>query len=311
MVAQRQVSLSGERGVRPYPEAEDDHIGWDGATGGRHRTDPAVAAGLESDDGGVGAHIDADALHGPVHRLTHVWVERGHRLRGVIHDGHRAAAPHEGLGHLHADIAPADYHGPPRLDVIEVRQERGAVVEGLHPEHAVSVHARQRRSRRDRAGRDDQGVEAFPVRPPGGQVMSCHPPGREIDLLHLGSHAKIDAIAPVRIRRTGDQALRIVDITGQPVRDATGSEGAVRSALERDDLDRIARDPLGLRGRAHPGRVRSDDDYSLGHRMSVRLCPGASLIAGCPRSSRGDHQRPHALIVPAMRARPRSVVIAP
>ena len=208
-----------------------------------------------------------------MHRLTHVRVERGHRLRGVIHDGHRAAAPHEGLGHLHADIAPADDHGPPRLDVIEVRQERGAVVEGLHPEHAVSVHARQRRSRRDRAGRDDQGVEAFRVRTPGGQVMSCHPPGREIDLLHLGSHPKIDPIAPVRIRRTGDQALRIVDITGQPVRDAAGSEGTVRPALERDDLDLIARDPLGLRGRAHPGRVRSDDDYSPGHRipMVVRI----------------------------------------
>jgi hypothetical protein len=43
----------------------------------------------------------------------------------------------------------------------------------------------------------------------------------------------------------------------------------VRSALERDDLDRIARDPLGLRGCAHPGRVRPDDDYPLGHRMPV------------------------------------------
>jgi hypothetical protein len=219
--------------------------------------------------GGVGAHIDADALHGPVHRLTHVRVERGHRLRGLIHDSHGDAVPHEGLGHLHADVAPADYHGPPRLGVVEVRQERGPVIESLHAEHAVSVRARQRRAHRDRAGRDDQGVEAFPVRPPGGQVASRHPPGRQVDLLHLGAHPQVDAIAPVCVRRTGDQALRLADVTGHPVRDAAGSLGAVRSALERDDLDRIARDPLGLRGRAHPGRVRSDDDYSLGHRMPV------------------------------------------
>ena len=269
LIAQRQAGLPGERGVRPYSEAEDDHIGWDGATGGHHRADPAVAAGLESDDGGLGVHIDADTLHGPVHGFTHVRVERGHRLRGMIHDGHRDAVPHEGLGHLHADVAPTDHHGPLRLGVIEVRQERGAVVESLHPEHAGRVRARQRRPHRDRPGRDDQGIEAFTVRPPGGQVTNCHPPGRAVDLLHLGSHAKVDAVAPVRVRRPGDQTLRLVDITGHPVRDTAGSVGAVRSALERDDLDRIARDPLGLRGRAHPGRVRSDDDYSLGHRMPV------------------------------------------
>ena len=29
VIAQRQAGLSGERGVRPYPEAEDDHIGRD------------------------------------------------------------------------------------------------------------------------------------------------------------------------------------------------------------------------------------------------------------------------------------------
>jgi hypothetical protein len=58
----------------------------------------------------------------------------------------------------------------------------------------------------------------------------------------------------------------------------------VRSALERDDLDRIARDPLGLRGCAHPGRVRPDDDYPLGHRMPavVRISVPArtALVTG-------------------------------
>jgi len=48
----------------------------------------------------------------------------------------------------------------------------------------------------------------------------------------------------------------------------------VRAALERDDLDRAARDPLGLRGRAHPGRIRSDDNSPLGHRISARHPPG-------------------------------------
>jgi hypothetical protein len=51
--------------------------------------------------------------------------------------------------------------------------------------------------------------------------------------------------------------------------DAAGRVRALRSALERDDLDRVACDSLGLRGRAHPGRIRSDDDYSPGHRMPV------------------------------------------
>ena len=267
MIPQRQARLAGERGVRPHPQAENHDVGGDGAVGGQHRADPAVAAGLESGDGGVGAHIDADALHGPVHGRAHVRVERGHRLRGLIHDGHRHAVPHQGLGHLHADVAPADHHGPPRPGAIEVRQQRGAVVERLHPEHAVRVYARQRRSHRDRAGRDDQGIEALPVRPPGGQIVSGHPPGREVDLRHLGSHPQVNAVAPVRLRRTGDQTLRRVDIPGHPVRDTAGRVGAVVSALERDDLDRVARDPLGLRGRAHPGRVPPDDDDSLGHRM--------------------------------------------
>jgi hypothetical protein len=62
------------------------------------------------------------------------------------------------------------------------------------------LHAGQRRSHRDRAGRDDQGVEAFPERPPGGQVMSEHLAAREVDLLHLGSHPEVGAVAPVFVR---------------------------------------------------------------------------------------------------------------
>jgi hypothetical protein len=217
VIPQRQAGFLCECGVWSHAEAEDDHIGRDGVVGGQHRADPAVAAGLESNDGGFGVHIDTDALHGPVHRSTHVRVERGHRLRGLIDDGHCDAVSHERLGHLDTDVAPADDYGPPGLRAIEVGQERGAVVESLHPEHAGGVHAGQRWSHRDRAGRDDEGVEAFPVRPSGGEVMSCHAPGREVDLLHLGSHPKVDAVAPMRVRRTGDQALQLIDVTGQRI----------------------------------------------------------------------------------------------
>jgi hypothetical protein len=107
--------------------------------------------------------------------------------------------------------------------------------------------------------------------------MNGHPPGRKVDLLHRGSHPKVDAVAPVRVRRTSDQAFRPVDIAGYPVRDAARRVGAVRSALERDDLDRVARDPLGLRGRAHPGRVRPDDDDPLSHGISTPHCPGRAV----------------------------------
>src|SRR5271154_2678769 len=99
--------------------------------------------------------------------------------------------------------------------------------------------------------------------------MSEHPSRREVDLLHLGSHPEVDAVAPVRVRRAGDQTLRPVDIARYPVRDATGRVGAVRSALERDDLHRVARDSLGLRGCAHPGRVRPDYHDPLGHGISA------------------------------------------
>jgi len=265
VIAQRQAGLAGERGVGPYPETEDDHVRGDGTVGGQHRADPAVASGLESDGSGVGVHIDADALHGPVHGRTHVRVERGHWLRGLVDDGHRDAASHERLGHLDTDVAPADHDGPAGLRALEVGQERGAVVEGLDPEHTGGVYAGQRWSHRDRAGRDDQGVETFAVRPPVGQVASSHPPGRDVDLLYLGPHPEVDAILPVHLGRTRDQALPFVDVTGHPVRDAAGRVGTVRSALERDDLNRLARDPPGLRGRAHPGRIRPDDDYALGH----------------------------------------------
>jgi len=83
---------------------------------------------------------------------------------------------------------------------------------------------------------------------------------------------------PLRRCVSGERVLQLADVAGHPVRDAAGRVGGVHSAFERDDLDRIARDSLGLRGRAHPGRVRSDDDYSLGHRSSVRHCTGRTLM---------------------------------
>ena len=107
--------------------------------------------------------------------------------------------------------------------------------------------------------------------------MSEHLSGREVDLLHFGSHPKVDAVAPVRVRRTGDQTLRPVDIACYPVGDATGRVGAVFAAIERDDLDRVACYSLGLRGCAHPGRVRPDYDDPLGHGISAPRCLGRSV----------------------------------
>ena len=106
--------------------------------------------------------------------------------------------------------------------------------------------------------------------------MSEHPSGREVDLFHLGPHPKVDAVAPACVRRTGDQTLRPVNIAGTQY-GMPQAEGAVRSALERDDLDRVACDSLGLRGCAHPGRVRPDDDDPLGHGISIPHCLGRSV----------------------------------
>ena len=164
------------------------------------------------------------SLDYPVYRRSHVRVERGHRLRGPVDDGDADPAPHKRLGHLHADVAPADHHGLPRLRAVQIRQERGAIIESLHPEHAGGIHAGQRRRYRDRAGRDDQRVEAFPGRLPCGEVMSEHPAAGQVNLLDLGAHPQVDAVAPVCVRRPGDQTLRPVDIPGDPVRDPAGPE---------------------------------------------------------------------------------------
>src|SRR6204780_654873 len=48
VIPQHQAGILCERGVRPYPEAEDDDVGRDRAVGGQHRADPVVVAGLES-----------------------------------------------------------------------------------------------------------------------------------------------------------------------------------------------------------------------------------------------------------------------
>ena len=161
-------------------------------------TDPAVAAGLESGDGGVGAHSMPMPSMARWRPLAHVRVERGHRLRGLIHDGDgdspRAPSPRPSPRRCSPRRPPRPGAAGAR---VQIRQQRGPVVESLHAEHAGGVHAGQRRPHRDRAGRDDQGVEALPGRPPGGQVMSDDPAGREVDLLHLGSHPQVDAVAPV------------------------------------------------------------------------------------------------------------------
>jgi hypothetical protein len=50
-----------------------------------------------------------------------------------------------------------------------------------------------------------------------GRVIGVREPGLGVDGLHVGEHAQIDAVGPVRLRRSGDQLLPIGDVAGHPV----------------------------------------------------------------------------------------------
>jgi len=158
---------------------------------------------------------------------------------GLVDHGHRHVASGQGLGHLHADVAAADDHGTPRSEPFQAGQERGAVVEGLHAEHAGGVAAGKWWPHRDRPGGDDQVVEPFPVAAAGGQIADRHLAGLEVDALHLDEHAQVDAVGPVRLGRPGHQLLPVGDVSGDPVGDAAGRVGAVVPALEGDHLEPV------------------------------------------------------------------------
>ena len=265
VVAQGQPGLVGQGRVGPDPEPEHDQVGLHDPVGGADRPDPAVAVGVEAGDGGVGVDVDAELLHRLVHQLAHVGIERAHGLGGLVDHGYRHLPAGQGLGHLHPDVAAAHHHGPPRPEPFQAGQQRGAVVQGLDTEDPDGVTAGKGRSHRHGAGGQDQVVEALPVAAAGGQVTHRHRPGLEVDRLHVGEHAQVDAVGPMRLRCPGDQPLPVGDVAGHPVGDAAGRIGAVGPTLEGDHLELVAGQPLGLGGRAHPGGIAADDHHPLGH----------------------------------------------
>jgi hypothetical protein len=146
------------------------------------------------------------------------------------------------------------------------------------PKTPGGVAAGKAWSHRERAGGDDQVVKTLSVAAAGGQVTDRDHPDLKVDGLHVGEHAQIDAVGPVRLRRSGDQLLPVGDVAGHPGGDAAGRIGAVGSALEGNHLELVACQPLGLGGRAHPGGVAADDHHPVGH----------AITASKPRSSSGQ-----------------------
>ena len=174
MIAERQSGLVGKRGVGPDSETEDDHVGGYGPLAGHDRPNLALAIDVNAGDGGVGADVDADLFHRLVHQLAHVGIQRAHRLRGSVDDGHRDASTGQRLRHLHADVAAADHDGVPRPKPFQANEKRGPIVESLHAENAPGVAAGHGRADRDGPGRQDQMVEPLLVTSPGVQVTKRH-----------------------------------------------------------------------------------------------------------------------------------------
>ena len=145
--------------------------------------------------------------------------------------------PNERLGHLDADVAGADDHGSLRARIpVERVENRGAVVQGLHAEHALGVDARQVGHDRHRTHRDDELVVRVTVGLASLQVADVHPPAVEVDALDPGTHPQIDPVLAMFLRRTSNELVRaMLEVTGDPVRDPAGAVRRVAAAVERND----------------------------------------------------------------------------
>ena len=71
------------------------------------------------------------------------------------------ATPDQRLGHLEPDVATPDDDCPSRLALVDSPPHGHAVGQGLHPEDALGVDARDVRSRRHRARRHHELVEGL------------------------------------------------------------------------------------------------------------------------------------------------------
>ena len=172
--------------------------------------DPAVRAGEHLGDLGVVDHGDAQALHRLVHQAAHVRVERGHRLAAPVDDRHLVAAVDERLGHLHADVARADDHGPCGP------ASRASVSISAWPSSRVCTPCTPGASTPGRSGRIgrapvaiDELVVRRPGLGPGIEVTRAYPPSGDVDLGDLGAHPQIDVARPVLLGRAGDQLVPV------------------------------------------------------------------------------------------------------
>jgi hypothetical protein len=104
----------------------------------------------------------------------------------------------------------------------------------LHAEYALGLDTGQRRAHRNGTGGDDQVVEALGVAAASSQFPNCDPASAQVDLLDLGEHAQVDAVAPMLLRRPNDQQLLVLHVAGNPVGDAARRVRAVFPAFKAD-----------------------------------------------------------------------------
>src|SRR5699024_6504093 len=137
------------------------------------------------------------------------------------------------------------------------------VGEGLHPVHAVGIDTGQVRAYGFGTGRYQQMVVLVLTGRPL-VVALAHGDARRARVQRddLGSHPHVDAALAVLLRRTRDETVRAVHETAEPVRDSACGVGRPRSALEDENLEVVARAPLGGGRGAHAGGVSPDHDQA-------------------------------------------------
>ncbi len=215
-----------------------------------------------------------------VDQRTQLGVDGGQHLGQLLHLHDRQPPGGQGVGHLQADVAPADDHRGGRGALLEGAHDREGVAHRVEQVHAVARPERtgpgqagDRGTDRYRAGADDQLVvgEQFlaaaggchqelaggDVDPAGGGVQpQAHPGGFQI------SDAAVSEVAPVG------------DLTGEVIGNAADREvrvsisehnGDVRAGVELADPQRGA----------DPGVATADHDQVHGRLPSGWVVSGA------------------------------------
>ena len=106
------------------------------------------------------------------------------------------------------------------------------------------------------------------------EIADVHLAGVEVDALDLGAHPQVDAVLAVLLRRAGDQLVgTVLEVTGNPVRDAARAVRRESAAVEREDRQVVGvTSALAcLRGGGHARRVRTNNEQPLRHELEPRL----------------------------------------